>query len=243
MSRDRLYADPLGQIGSFAFDEDVVEVFADMISRSVPGYASILKMTGELAARFAQESSALYDLGCSLGTGARLMQTQVLPSCTIYAIDSSEAMIQAAKQARVETGAESKSAKLVFEHCDARERRISHASFVALNFTLQFLPVEERSALVHKIFDGLLPGGALVLSEKIHFSDPHQDQLMIDLHHNFKRANGYSDLEIAQKRTALENTLVTETLADHETRLRGIGFSVISVWFQCFNFVSLLAIK
>jgi tRNA (cmo5U34)-methyltransferase len=75
------------------------------------------------------------------------------------------------------------------------------------------------------------------------FEDPHLDELNIDLHHQFKRANGYSDLEIAQKRSALENVLLPETLNQHKQRISQAGFSSCDVWFQCFNFASLVALK
>jgi tRNA (cmo5U34)-methyltransferase len=66
---------------------------------------------------------------------------------------------------------------------------------------------------------------------------------MTDLHHAFKRANGYSELEVSQKRTALENVLVPETLDTHRARLREAGFGAVDAWFQCFNFASLLAFR
>ncbi len=83
----------------------------------------------------------------------------------------------------------------------------------------------------------------MILSEKVAFDDPIHNDLMIELHHNFKRANGYSDLEIAQKRSALEQVLIPETLSTHRERLRQAGFTSVDVWFQCFNFASLIAIK
>ena len=96
---------------------------------------------------------------------------------------------------------------------------------------------------MQKIYDGLKPGGVLILSEKVNFGDQQHDELMIELHHNFKRANGYSELEIAQKRTAIENVLIPETLDGHRERLKQVGFHSCDVWFQCFNFASMIAIK
>jgi len=112
-----------------------------------------------------------------------------------------------------------------------------------LNFTLQFIPLAERQALIDSIYQGLVPGGVLIVSEKICFDDPHHQQLMTELHHNFKKANGYSELEIAQKRTALENVLIPETLQKHKQRFLNAGFNHVDLWFQCFNFASMLALK
>ena len=129
------------------------------------------------------------------------------------------------------------------QQADIREVEVINASLVVLNLTLQFLPPEERDEFIGRIAAGTRAGGALVLSEKICFEDAAQQELMTKLHHDFKRAHGYSDLEIAQKRTAIENRLLPETLDAHVARLRAAGFRTVSPWFQCFNFASILAVK
>ena len=126
---------------------------------------------------------------------------------------------------------------------DLTETAIENASIVVLNFTLQFIQLRLRAALIERIYAGLRPAGILVLSEKLAFDDPRIQQLQIDMHHSFKRANGYSELEISQKRNALEKVLIPETLAVHKQRLHKAGFSSVEQWFQCFNFASLVAIK
>jgi len=117
------------------------------------------------------------------------------------------------------------------------------ASVVVLNFTLQFLKPENRDKIIKNIFAGLLPGGILILSEKVKFEEDGKQTILTDWHHAFKKANGYSDLEIAGKRTALENVLIPETIGQNITRLKEAGFSNVHQWFQCFNFISLVAIK
>ena len=124
-----------------------------------------------------------------------------------------------------------------------RHVQIENASVVVLNFTLQFIPPSQRDALLKRIHDSLNPGGILVLSEKIRFPQPQLDSLFIDMYHRFKEVQGYSALEISQKRTALENVLIPETLATHRDRLREAGFSRVDTWFQCFNFASIIAFK
>lgn len=126
---------------------------------------------------------------------------------------------------------------------DIQSLTLENASMAVLNFTLQFVPLSQRLSVLEQIYKGLNPGGVLILSEKVVFDDEPHNELMIELHHNFKRANGYSDLEIAQKRSALEQVLLPESLATHRSRLRHAGFSSVDVWFQCFNFASLIAIK
>ena len=126
---------------------------------------------------------------------------------------------------------------------DIRHIEIKNASMVILNFTLQFLPPQDRVALLEKIHQGLNPNGVLVLSEKFRFEDEQTNDLLIDLHHQFKRANGYSELEVSQKRTALENVMRTDSIETHKARLKNVGFSHVELWFQCFNFGSMIAMK
>ncbi|MDH5219059.1 MAG: carboxy-S-adenosyl-L-methionine synthase CmoA, partial [Gammaproteobacteria bacterium] len=126
---------------------------------------------------------------------------------------------------------------------DIRNVQIENASMVVLNFTLQFLPVDDRLTLLKSIYQGMLPGGILVLSEKICYEDESKQELLTNLHHAFKRAQGYSDLEISQKRSALENVLIPESVPTHLDRLLQAGFEQRHVWFQSFNFISLVAIK
>ncbi len=236
---DNIYATPREAIDRFAFDDTVAAVFPDMIQRSVPGYSTIVAMTGLLADRYATPGSRCYDLGCSLGASTFSM-AQYLDgrNCRIVAVDNSPAMLNRL----VERLAPSK-VQIDAVCADLRDIDIVEASVVVLNFTLQFLPPAERDALLEKIAAGMQKGGILILSEKIQFADPHLQELNTDLHHAFKKSNGYSDLEISQKRSALENVLVPETIDAHEARLKNAGFSSVDVWFQCFNFASLVAIK
>ncbi|HUH36762.1 MAG TPA: carboxy-S-adenosyl-L-methionine synthase CmoA [Spongiibacteraceae bacterium] len=239
--RDTLYHQPLDAIAGFRFDEQVARVFPDMIQRSVPGYSTIIAMTGVLAERYARPGSHCYDLGCSLGASTLAMRQQLAGrDCRIIAVDNSPAMLERCR-ALVDSDPNATPVELVCG--DIADTPIDNASVVVLNFTLQFVPLACRAALLERIARGMLPGGVLVLSEKIRFDDPHLDALNIDLHHSFKRANGYSDLEISQKRSALDNVLVPETLACHQQRLRDAGFQSVDVWFQCFNFASLVAIR
>lgn len=240
MDKDQIYSLPLRQVGDFAFDEQVVGVFPDMIKRSVPGYGSILSMIGEVAESYVRAETAVYDLGCSLGACTMVIRPRIPKDCVIHAVDSSEAMTRAlqARLGELPPGCE---VRLRCE--DIRDTLIQNASLTVLNFTLQFVPREEREALLRQIAAGTLKGGALVLSEKICFDEPAHQELLTELHHSFKRANGYSELEVAQKRTALENILIPESLESHLARLKRVGFETACCWFQCFNFVSILAVK
>ncbi|HIG36301.1 MAG TPA: methyltransferase domain-containing protein, partial [Oceanospirillaceae bacterium] len=126
---------------------------------------------------------------------------------------------------------------------DLQDTPIENASMVILNFTLQFIADQERPSILANIAAGMRPGGVLLLAEKVCFDDPAEQQLQVDLYHDFKRYQGYSDLEIAQKRAALENVLIPNTLEQHRQRLLDAGFSRVETCMQCFNFCALLAFK
>ncbi|MFZ5951658.1 MAG: carboxy-S-adenosyl-L-methionine synthase CmoA [Candidatus Rifleibacteriota bacterium] len=240
-SRDRIFARKLEELSSFRFDDQVAEVFPDMLQRSIPGYGAIISMIETLTARFAQAESNLYDLGCSLGASSLSMQHGLkVAGCRIIAVDNSAAMIgRCVKNNERFKG----SAEVEFICEDISKIEISNASVVVLNFTLQFIAPEKRSELLQRICAGMNPGGILVLSEKVKFANGRVNELLIDIYHAFKKGNGYSDLEISQKRNALENVLIPETVVEHENRLLKAGFSCVQQWFQCFNFMSMLAIK
>ena len=235
IQKDRIYTRPLTQVEDFRFDERVARVFPDMIRRSVPGYGTVLNMIRVLASEYVQKGSRCYDLGCSLGAASLAMAEGARDlDCRIIGIDNAPEMLARAR-------------RLVDGHpidlvcADVREFPIVDASMVVLNFTLQFVPPGERLALLQQARRGLRPGGILLLSEKIAFDDPQQQALQIEMHHAFKRANGYNDLEISQKRSALERVLIPETIEIHRERLRQAGFHQADPWFQCFNFASIVA--
>lgn len=238
--RDNIYAG-VERPGGFVFDETVAEVFTDMISRSVPGYRTTLTTIANLAAQHVQPDSRVYDLGCSLGA-ASLAVSAALDStetaCEIVAVDTSDAML---KRWRDEADQSPVPIRQVQE--DIRTVPLSRASMVILNFTLQFVPLDEREALLRRICNGCLPGGCLVLSEKVEDPEQENNAQLIKLHHDFKRAHGYSELEISRKRAALEAVLIPETVATHQERMKRAGFARSFLWYQCFNFVSFVAFK
>lgn len=243
-SPDRIYATPQPQVSDFAFNEDVVRVFPDMIKRSVPGYPTIVENLGVLAAQFAQPGSALYDLGCSLGAVTQAMRRHVKnEGCRVIGVDNSAAMVTRCHEylhAQDSMFQELLPYELI--EGDILAIDFQPASVVALNFTLQFIEPERRLELLTRIRQSLLPGGALILSEKLRFEDEAEQALLTDLHIAFKRANGYSELEIAQKRSALENVMKPDSLQQHRERLLAAGFRQVTPWFQCLNFASLVAL-
>ena len=241
MKKDELYSESMANIANFSFDAQVADVFSDMIERSVPGYRSIITMIETLTEHYAQPDSNLYDLGCSLGASTLSMRRGIVANgCRIVSVDNSKAMVKRCRKA-IERDHNPTPVEMLCD--DIRNVDIIDSSIVVLNFTLQFIPPEDRLQLLEKIASGMRPGGVLILSEKVLFDDTHLNGLLADIHHDFKRAHGYSDLEISQKRSALDNVLIPESIATHRERLTHAGFSSVDVWFQCFNFMSMLAVK
>ena len=243
MSRDTLYAPESAEIGPFEFTDEVARVFPDMLKRSIPGYAASIQAIGTLAAELVQPGSRCYDLGCSLGAATLAMRRNIEASgCRIIAVDNAPPMVSRCRDMLAEDQKPGQPEVSVIE-ANIQDVDITRASMVVMNYTLQFLPLAERSTMIAKIAEGLLPGGVLVLSEKVVDEDPAVEKTLQNLHIEFKRRNAYSDLEISRKRAAIENVLVPETVRTHKQRLTNAGFSHAGVWLRYFNFISIIAIR
>ena len=244
MAKDTVYkAQDPGE--PFRFNAAVADVFPDMLRRSIPGYAASLEAVGSLAARYVRAGTRCYDLGCSLGAASLAMRQGIrAEGCRIIAVDNAPAMIERCRSiVRDECRRQPQGAPIDIVEGDILDTGISNASMVVLNYTLQFLPLAERDTMIRRIFDGLNDGGLLVLSEKVVDPDPAMEALLVDLHHEHKRRNDYSALEISRKRAALENVLIPETVDQHRERLLRTGFGSAAVWLRYFNFVSIIAIR
>lgn len=239
MKRDMVFRSLHPEISEFAFDERVAGVFGDMLKRSVPGYGTLLSMIGVFTQNYAQKGSNIYDLGCSLGGATFAIANNISESdCTIYAVDNSVPMIDRLNTL-IKDIAPPVSIKTVCD--DICNVSFSNASITVMNLTLQFLPPSERDELLREIYEATLPGGLFILAEKV--SDTSVGNRFTKLYYDFKRANDYSELEISQKRSALENVLITDDESTHIERLKKAGFSRVERWFQTLNFRAYAAWK
>ncbi|PIQ10921.1 MAG: carboxy-S-adenosyl-L-methionine synthase CmoA [Ignavibacteriales bacterium CG18_big_fil_WC_8_21_14_2_50_31_20] len=240
-TKDKIFKDPLYNIVDFEFDNKVANVFEDMLKRSIPGYSSIIATVGMLTKLYSQPNSNYYDLGSSLGASALAMRRNVVhPNCRVIAIDNSEAMVNRSKDI---IGMDNSETPIDIFCDDIRNFKIENAAVVVLNYTLQFISPKNRDKIIQNIYDGMKSGGILILSEKIIFEDTELNERQISRYHNFKRLNGYSDIEISKKKEALENVLIPDTVEIHKKRLLNAGFKTADVWHQTFNFVSIVAEK
>ena len=236
--RDEIYKDKM-DISKFTFDQKVVDVFDDMVLRSVPGYKQMIELIGLAGRTYPVINSNVYDLGCSTGAVTLSIASNLKSaSVKIFSIDNSKEMIEQCRKNL--SGTE---ANIQYICDDIKNIQLDNASLIVLNLTLQFINPKYRSDLIKKIFKSLLPGGALIISDKIIHENESINKSLIGLHESFKRENGYSETEIAQKRKAIEDVLIPESIEQHLKRLSDAGFKKPLVQMQCINFASFLAVK
>lgn len=240
--RDTLYQNRNGDPGSFRFDEEVASVFDDMLPRSVPGYRHVIEMTALLLARFLRPGELVYDLGCSTGTtvlGLATLLDQLEPR--FIGVDSAPAMVAKARRKTAAAGISEERAS--FQEGDITTIPLDSAGGIVVHYTMQFIAPENRPAFLARLHDALRPGGVLVVSEKVTSRDPFVAGIFTDLHVDFKRRQGYSDLEIARKRDALETVLVPLSIGENLQLLREAGFSHAATFCQWFSFASFFAVR
>jgi tRNA (cmo5U34)-methyltransferase len=216
-------------------------VFDDMLQRSIPMYQECQNLAAHWCTQFAKSSTSVYDLGCSTGT-LLLKLAQALPplkNIKLIGLDNSQAMLKKAKKTL-------KNSPLPCEMIQADlngNLTICNASVVVMNYTLQFVRPSNRSTLLKNIYNALVPGGSLVLIEKVNSKIPSLNKTFIDFHHQFKEKKGYSKLEISQKRESLENVLIPWTVEQNNNLIQSAGFSTVDLFFKWNNFAGFIALK
>jgi tRNA (cmo5U34)-methyltransferase len=238
---DKVYHDERDSIGDFRFDKSVATVFDDMVSRSVPFYGEIQRMVVELAADFAEAGSTVYDLGCSSGTTLIALDAAVDPAVRFVGVDNSPDMLDRCREKIV---AQRIQRPVELVTADINEGvQIENASVVLLVLTLQFIRPLRRERLIADIFRGMRPNAALIVVEKVLGEDSLFNRLFIKYYYDLKRRHGYSEMEISQKREALENVLIPYKLLENRELLLSSGFSAVDVFFKWYNFTGMVAVK
>lgn len=234
--KDELFNRPITK--QFEFDADVAAVFDDMLQRSVPFYNEVLALTARFTALYCGDGGQVYDLGCS--TASQLLQIERLLTCdaTLVGIDNSEAMLEQAKRKIEAFGSH-----IALINGDILTHEYAMADVMVSNYTLQFIRPMEREALVQKIFAHLKPGGAFIFSEKVLSEEKRLNKALIECYYDYKKEQGYSEYEIAQKREALENVLVPYSMEENLTMCQRVGFQHCEVIFRWANFATFIAIK
>ena len=225
----------------FVFDDRVAQVFDDMLDRSVPCYQEVILSIARILGCLLQEGAQVVDLGCATGTTllqlSRLLEEKKF---SYLGVDNSPAMLD---KARLKAELFSRQESVSFINGDIKEVAQPGTEAFLLNYTLQFIRPLNREPFLRRIFNNLCPGGVLILSEKTISHHPGLNRRYIEIYHQFKKERGYSELEIAKKREALENVLIPCSLEENRTLLQTAGFTEVEPFFQWFNFVSFLAVK
>ena len=241
MKKDKVFAVKKEIVKPFEFNKEVAGVFDDMLNRSVPFYMECIKRQSQLTAEYYQEGSRIYDLGCSHGNAGMLILNQLKGrTFSMVAVDSSRPMIEKYLK-RLGKYDDTPQVDLVCGFLE--DIQIKNASVVLINLTLQFLDIEKRDELIKKIYQGMNQNSILLLTEKTVHSSKMMDDLQTKFYKIFKVENGYSQLEISQKRDALDKVLIPETLETHRNRILSAGFTTFDIWLKWFNFASMIAIK
>lgn len=239
--RDSIFNKKQKHIPDFSFNHEVAAVFDDMVERSIPNYGEVHRIVADMVRRYLPSGATVYDLGCSTGTTIVLMdQTakSVQKTINFIGVDASKAMLE---KCQAKLDANNVKAKLI--EGDLLNLEYESCDMVVMDYTLQFIPIEERTHLLTKIYDALKPGGRFVLAEKIASSQPGIQNIITDLYYDFKRRNGYSELEISQKREALENVMTPLTPIQQISMLEVAGFKEVDMVFRWYNFAAWLALK
>jgi tRNA (cmo5U34)-methyltransferase len=241
MDKDEVFNKEMGLIPDFSFGNAVAEVFDDMLDRSVPFYQEIQRMIMELAADFAVEGTSVYDLGCSTGTTLLNLHQCIPHSVKIIGVDNSEAMLE---KCRLKLQNNDHSRDFELRCIDLNDGiHIENASIVCMVLTLQFIRPLYRNKLIDSIFRGLNENGCLILVEKVIGEDTLMNRLFIKYYYEMKKRKGYSNLEISQKREALENVLIPYRLLENRQMLIDCGFRYCDVFFKWYNFCGMVAVK
>jgi len=241
VSKDEVYLEQRAAVGDFVFDRSVALVFDDMVGRSVPFYEEIQRMIVEMARDFAVPGSAVYDLGCATATTLVNLHRALDPTVRFVGVDNSEEMLTKARAKLDEYGVD----RPVDLQCrDLNEGvALADASLALMVLTLQFIRPLRRDRLVENVFHGLRPNGAFILVEKVLGEESVFNRLFINYYYDLKRRRGYSELEISQKREALENVLIPYKLLENRELLLRTGFRYVDVFFKWYNFCGIVAVK
>ncbi|MBA2407555.1 MAG: carboxy-S-adenosyl-L-methionine synthase CmoA [Chitinophagales bacterium] len=240
-NKDEVFKDPSTEVEDFRFGKRVVAVFDDMVSRSVPFYEEMQRMMAEMAKDFAVENTNVYDLGCSTGTTLLGLDPELSEKVRFVGIDNSEEMVQQCRQNFDKAGI-TRPFEIIASDLN-KGILIENASVVVMCLTLQFIRPLYREQLVADICRQINENGCFIMVEKVLGEDSLLNRLFIKYYYDMKRRHHYSEMEISQKREALENVLIPYRLSENIELLHRSGFRYAEVFFKWYNFAGLIAVK
>lgn len=241
MKKDRLYSQKAKKIADFNFGKDTAKVFDDMLGRSIPLYPELQRMIAEIANEFAIPGTNIYDLGCSTGVTLSNLHRAIQKKVHFIGFDYSHAMLHLCKT-NISKLKDPRKCDLICADLN-QGAKIRNASVVVLNLTLQFVRPLCRDRLIHDIYSGLKKNGCLICIEKVLGNDTLFNRTFIKFYYDMKKRNGYTEMEIAQKREALENVLIPYRVDENAALLKKNGFQQVDVFYKWYNFCGLLGVK
>jgi len=236
MKQDKVFNTPIEK--KFEFDQAVASVFDDMLSRSVPFYDEVRKLVIALILTEQKEGKKVLDLGSSTAKFLLDLHSKMDVKMSLKGLDNSPAMLERAEQKCQAFGADIELALADMLTYDYHDEDI-----IVANYTLQFIRPMQRVELVKKLYASLNEDGLFIFSEKVVFEDKKLDKDLIDIYYAYKKEQGYSEYEIAQKREALENVLIPFTIEENIQMCKEAGFKNITTIFQWSNFVTFVSKK
>lgn len=243
MKRDEVFAQGPAPAAGFEFSKEVADVFDDMLLRSVPLYSEQQRMIQEISKAFWLPGTSIYDLGCSTAT-AMISLARELPDARFVGYDNSHPMIAQAGANLRENSLED---RVELRYADLNgslgEMPLTNASIVIMSWTLQFVRPLNRDNLLRHIYDSLAENGVLIVADKVLTNSSPMNRFFIDFYYDYKRRNGYSELEISRKREALENVLIPYRIDENLVMFRRNGFEIAETFFQWYNFAGFLCVK
>jgi len=244
MKKDEVFLASGKQTSDFEFNEEVAEVFDDMLLRSIPFYLEQQSMVTCIGKSFWIPGTNVYDLGCSTATTLLGLCAGLPDSAHLIGYDNSLPMLERARQ-KIAASHLSDRIEVRYGDLNGQLSRVpvENASVVTMCWTLQFIRPLRRASVIGWIYEGLADGGVLIVTEKTLTNNGNMNRLFIDYYYQYKRRQGYSDTEIGRKREALENVLIPYRLEENLELFRGNGFEIVETFFQWFNFAGFLCIK
>lgn len=227
--------------GKWEFNQDVVDVFEDMLSRSIPGLEDMRNTINLIIKSVIPLGGSILDIGCSDGQQLASLQAMEAPAMQLklFGVDNSREMIQKAVE---RCGPSVKF--LHHDMCEGKPRfsngPIKYDVILSI-LTLQFIPVELRPEILFYIRNAIRSGGRFIFVEKVTFSDYENQTLMTKVYHDIKRENGYTTDQIKTKNISLRNVLVSKTIEDNTKMLHDAGFDHVTTFWQNTAFVGWVA--
>ena len=226
------------------FDAEVARVFEDMLRRSIPQLDVMRGLVSDLACRYYRPGTSLVDLGASRGDAAAAFREAAIDRGGFSCIDLVEVSppMAAICRERFRDDPRIRVHELDLRTGYPRMERCG-ASVTLLVLTLQFVPIEHRIRILSDVWRTTVPGGAVILVEKVIGGDPTSASMLVEEYQAMKRRNGYTQEEIDRKAASLEGVLVPVTARWNEDLLRGAGFRSVECFWRCLSFAGWVGVR